>query len=340
MGLTNAIAIDSGFSRRIKSRGCYQNHTQMKLNLRIITYLSLLSLSAARHLRQSRVIGQPIPNESRKLEASIVDFEERVKEYYISKGLMSRGDHLQIDYTNVKYHVKELEIGDRTPIPAGDRTIDTVRIENKTPEVQEHQIKRINSVGHSISASVTAGFKLGASITVGIGIKKILNFSRTQSYEFSLSATGSVAKSYEEIVTSTFSTMVAPHSYMNATLQFETMAVSPTFVADVVIDLEPYYSGRKELYVAINRGTSRARYSTSLAEVLGVTNGNNGRFRSGKDDSQVLYKAEGRFRGITGRNVRIDYQECRMNDPDCGSPTKTGTLLLDGETSEVLRLDP
>ena len=265
------------------------------------------------------------------MDSSIVNFEDRIKKYYQDKGLYKPGDKFQIDYSNIKYHLRELEVGKRNPIPSGDIKIDQVVINNNGSSAQRHALERVNTVGHTMSASVTAGFKIGKEVKAEVKVPKVIDAGATAKYEFSLSATAGVSKTVEDVVKSTFSVVVAPFSRMLATLQFESMEVNPKFTADVVMDVEPYYNGEKLVYVAISSGSGRGnRYSSTLSEALGVAGGPNGRFREGKDANQVIYKAEGQFHGVTGKNVRIDYKECPLQGP-CETP-KTGSFLATTES--------
>lgn len=289
------------------------------------------NLRSGRSLATSSTIALSENEESsveQPLATSITDFEDRVKETYRRKGLWNPGDQLVIDYSNIKYNVSNIDVGEPNIVRGDWARIDTFTVRNDASLRKEEVMQRKNSVNRYVSAKVTSGLKIEGETKASVSIPKILlNIGVKLNYEFSLSSTTSKAQWVKQQIQSTFKAVVSPRSVLTAEVSLQEMQVSPDFTADVVMEVEPYYNGKREVFVAINRGGQRCRHSTSLQEAIGASNDPKSRFRIGKNESQVVYKAEGKFEGTTGVDVKIVYSQCPLEGP-CDSASKVTTIPL------------
>ena len=132
---------------------------------------------------------------------------------------------------------------------------------------------------HTATATVSAGIKLQKNVVAAIGLHKMLPVGPGPELKFPLSTETKTSASFSERVRSTAEVTVAPKTKLVVTFWSGTISASAPFENDITIDVLPYFNGPALVHVAIQSGGLRSRHSSTLAEVLGLANVDESRFR-------------------------------------------------------------
>jgi hypothetical protein len=231
-----------------------------------------------------------------------------------------------VDYHNVQATVKEFRFSNLDPRLGAPQSLRHLDYTNDSSVDQTTTFKDTAESTVKLALSMTAGFRYKEGVNGSISLKKIIEVGGSHEWEFSLSATTSVEKSFSQKWEWELPIRVPAKRRVVATALLSTLYVTPEFTADIdIVAGKNNYNTGTQVYVYEN--VSGGEWWRWTLENWVFAYGNPPRFNRVSAD-QVRYQAAGRIQGVYGKQVVINIKEYTIG----GALTSVRNYAVDGAT--------